>query len=78
MVLVKKRNGKLEEFNSQKIVSACLKAGASLESANEVAESVDKKIYNKIPTSKIRTIVLNELVKFNKSAAEGFKKFKNK
>jgi transcriptional regulator NrdR family protein len=78
MVMVKKRSGKLEEFNSHKIVSSCTKAGASLESANEVAETVSKKVYEKIPTSKIRTMILSELTKHSKSAAEKFKKFKRK
>jgi len=78
MVTVKKRNGRLEDFNPQKIVGSCIKAGASLGIANEIAESVSKKVHEKIPTSKIRTMVLTELTRRNKSAAENFKKFKKR
>ena len=76
--MVKKRNGRLEHFNSHKIVSSCTKAGTSLEVANEIAESVGKKVYDKIPSSKIRTMVLTELTKHSKTAAASFRKFKRK
>jgi len=74
---VKKKDGKLEDFNKNKIIKGCKKSGASAKLANEIATVVRNKAYDGILTSEIRTIVLRELEKKDKKSAMEFRSFKN-
>jgi len=73
---VKKKDGKLEDFNKNKIIKGCKKAGTSTKLANEIATAVRNKIYDGISTSEIRAIVLRELERKDKKSAMEFRSFK--
>ncbi len=64
-IKVTKRDGRLEDFDKNKIIKSCIEAGATEEIARKIANEVETKIYDKIPTSEIRCIILNELGKVN-------------
>jgi len=73
---VKKRNGKLEDFDKNKIIRACKKAGASEKDANDIVESLNDEIYDGISTEEIRLLVLRELHRRNERAAYEFRDHK--
>jgi len=73
---VRKKNGKLEDFNKNKIVKSCKKAGASAKIASDIANVVSNQIYDGVSTSEIRVIVLRELDRKDKKAATAFRGFK--
>ncbi|MFQ5711709.1 MAG: ATP cone domain-containing protein [Candidatus Geothermarchaeales archaeon] len=60
-IQVTKLDGSLEEFTPEKIVVSCIKSGAPATFARETAEAVEKRVYDKIPTSEIRSVVLEQL-----------------
>lgn len=74
-MLVKKRSGILQRFSKQKIVKGCKRAGAKAKDAKRVADIVAKKVYDRISTKKIGTMVIASLKKFDKKAALSFEKF---
>ncbi len=61
MVFVVKRDGRKETFDKRKIIRTCIRAGASRETAEEIARKVEKRIYNGISTEKILRMVLELL-----------------
>ncbi len=65
MVIVLKGNGEREEFNKGKVVVSCMRAGAPRELAERIAEKVERKLYNGIPTKKIMSMVKQELKKYD-------------
>ncbi|MHA1709801.1 MAG: ATP cone domain-containing protein [Candidatus Baldrarchaeia archaeon] len=64
-IKVVKMDGRVEDFNKEKIIAACQNAGASPEVAKEIAEEVSKKVKDGISTREIRTMVLDMLEKRN-------------
>lgn len=73
MAKVRKRNGKLEAFNKNKIVKACKKAGASAKTALLVAEQVAKKVgKGTIIADRLSKLVIATLRRANKRAAHSF------
>ena len=60
---VVKTTGEMEEFNSEKIIKTCLRAGASTELAEEIARKVETKSYDGIPTRKILRMTIKLLKK---------------
>ncbi len=58
MVWIRKRNGRREEFKKEKIIRTCRRAGVSREVAEKIAEEVEKRVYDGIPSSKILEMVL--------------------
>jgi hypothetical protein len=64
MLWVTKASGLREKFEKQKIVNTCLRMGASLDIAEEVADEVYKNSYEGIPTSEILTLVFEFLSKY--------------
>ena len=62
-MLVKKADGRLEEFSEQKIINTCLRSGLSESQAGTVLKSVTKDIYEKMPTRELLRIVLKEIHK---------------
>ena len=79
MVLyIVKKNGELEAFRPEKIVSSCMKAGASKEMAEKIAEEVSTIAYVQIPTGEIRAAVIELLKRFDPKAAKRYTEFKKK
>ncbi len=73
MAKVRKRSGKLQTFNKNKIVRACKKAGASAKVAVAVAEEVAKKVGNAtIRAERLSKLVIASLRKRSKMAAQNF------
>ncbi len=58
---VRKANGEREKFQPEKIRRTCLRAGASLDLAEEVVKKVEKVSYNNISTRKILKLILRYL-----------------
>lgn len=62
-ILIKKYSGDLVPFNSEKIKSTCLRAGASEELATRIAEKVSSKVYREMTTKEIMRLTLRLLDK---------------
>jgi len=73
---VRKKGGKLEDFNKNKIVKSCEKAGTSAKIASDIAHVVSNKVYDGISTSEIKVMVLRELDKKDKKTATAFRGFR--
>ena len=73
---VKKKSGRLQKFNERKIIIACRKAGASIAVAKRVTNIISRKIYDGIPTSEIKKMVVKELSNYSNNYSKSFKKFK--
>jgi hypothetical protein len=52
-VFVTKADGTRQLFDREKIVKTCLRMGANRRIANDIAEKVEKRLYDGIPTKKI-------------------------
>ena len=61
MIYIKKASGDKEIFDKKKIQKTILKAGASKQFAGEVADKVEKKVYDGISTKKILTTTIDLL-----------------
>lgn len=68
-MLVRKADGSLEEFNQQKIINTCLRAGVTEDEAEKIAGEVSKKIYDGIPTNRVLKLVLSYLDRYDKTAS---------
>jgi transcriptional regulator NrdR family protein len=60
-----KKNGALEPFQREKIITSCMNAGATQEVAERVADEVAKIVKDKITTVEIRAAVLSNLSEKN-------------
>src|SRR4030066_1848094 len=56
-VLVKKADGSIQLFDREKVVRTCLRLGANKKVAYEVAEKVERRLYDGISTAKILQII---------------------
>jgi len=63
--MVIKKSGKIESFSKEKIVNACMGAGATQKVAKKIANEIAKTAHDKITTSEIRAAVLSKLKKEN-------------
>lgn len=72
MLRVKKRDGRLEEFSRAKIIRTCLRAGASREIAEKVAEDVKHRIYDGITTDEVLELVIELLLNYRYERAERY------
>ncbi len=61
VIYVTKADGTKQPFDRRKIVKTCLKLGASNRIANIVANEVEKKVYDGIPTKKLLRLVYTQL-----------------
>lgn len=61
---VTKADGTGQAFQKEKIVNTCLRMGASREAAEAIAEKVEGKVYDGIPTKKILQMTFNYLKKY--------------
>ncbi len=67
-----KMDGRREEFSREKIVVSCLKTGAPLQKAREIADKVEAALKFPAKTSDIRDMVLKELAAANKEWANNW------
>jgi hypothetical protein len=57
-VFVTKADGSRQIFNKEKVVQTCLRMGASPQAAREVAEKVERRLYDGIPTRAVLKMIL--------------------
>jgi ribonucleoside-triphosphate reductase len=72
-IKVIKSNGKVQDFSEEKIVSALDRAHVPKKEITKIVKIVENQIYNFIPTSEIRKIIIEELDKIGKNYSHGFK-----
>jgi len=72
MINVTKKDGELEPFKTGKIEKTIRKAGASAAIAKKIATSIQKVAYDGITTDEIRRIILEQLKRLDKNAAEAY------
>jgi len=63
-VHVTKADGTMQLFDREKVFITCLRMGASRKTADEIAEKVERRLYDGIPTSKILQMTLRLLRKY--------------
>jgi hypothetical protein len=63
-VFVTKADGTRQLFDREKVVKTCLRMGASRKIADDIAEEVEKRLYDGIPTSKILQMTFRLLRKY--------------
>jgi len=68
-----KRNGKLEDFDVEKLKKALLRAGASEEVASDIARYVAARVHEGMTTDEIRRLVVTKLAAEDPAAAEAFR-----
>ena len=73
MVKIVKRDGRLEEFDKEKVYRSCLDAGAPEEIARDIAEEVAGKVREGSTTDEIRRMVLSRLSQSAPDAAEAWR-----
>lgn len=61
MILVKKADGRKEEFSPGKILNTCMRAGLSRKAAENIVRKVEARLFNGIRTHDIYEMVLKEL-----------------
>lgn len=64
MVNVKKADGSYQLFDRAKVVRTCLRMRATRQEAESVAEKIEKRIYEGIPTKKILQMIFSYLENF--------------
>jgi transcriptional regulator NrdR family protein len=69
-----KKDGSEDEFDKKKIYKSCRKAGASEDIAKKISNEIEKEL-TKIPSTKIRQMVLNKLKKMDQNAADKMVKY---
>jgi hypothetical protein len=84
---VRKSDGRLEAFNRSKIRASVLKAGASRKQARQVASTITKSVRvcelcvdiegkKEVSSSRLSNVVIAELLKINRDAAESFSNYR--
>ena len=58
MVKVIKRDGRKEDFVHEKIVVSCIKSGAPVDVARDIAKRIEKKVHDNTTTKEIAKLVL--------------------
>ncbi|MFH0830095.1 MAG: ATP cone domain-containing protein [Candidatus Aenigmatarchaeota archaeon] len=72
MVKVTKRDGNTEPFKAAKIEKSVRKAGASAAIARKIAALVEKNAFEGMSTDEIRRMVLEQLNRLDKKAADAY------
>ena len=70
MVWVTKANGSTEPYDRQKVLNTCLKLGANRVLATDVADKVERRLYDGIPTKKILSMLSQYLKQHQPSLGE--------
>jgi transcriptional regulator NrdR family protein len=75
---VKKRDGTFEDYVESKVVAGVKRAGATADQAARVGKEVTQKVAAKalITAEELASMVVSTLAKINKTAAEGYVKFR--
>ena len=60
MVLVTKADGSKQDFSKSKIIHTILKMGLDIHTANEIADKIERKIFNGVHTKKILQMIFSE------------------
>lgn len=68
-MFVTKNSGKVVKFDKKRIIRTCMRAGLSRKHAKNIADEVEKKIYDRIPTKIILKIILSEIRKIDRFAS---------
>ena len=71
-IQVVKKDGKTEPFQRQKIVNACTAVGAPADVAAGIADEIEKSARDQIPSSEIRTMVIDRLGKIKQDWAKNW------
>lgn len=74
---VRKKNGKTQPFEKEKIFRAARKSGASIRNANRTANAVASTA-RIVSWRKLRELVISELRRLDRKSANSFKKFRKK
>jgi hypothetical protein len=61
--VVTKADGSRQPFNKDKIIKTCIRMGASKQTAYEVADKIERKLYDGIPTKKILQMIFGYMRK---------------
>lgn len=68
-IYVRKRDGRTERYDPNKIVRTLLRAGSDRHTAERIVSELNKKIYSGISTDEILSIVLDMLYRFKRTGA---------
>ncbi len=74
---VRKKNGKTQPFEKEKIFRAVRKSGASIRNAKRTANAVASTA-GIVSWRKLRELVISELRRLDRKSANSFKKFRKK
>jgi polyhydroxyalkanoate synthesis regulator phasin len=79
MTKVRRRDGRLVDFDTSNVSAGVAKAGASVKEAVQVAKEVSKRIAKRaeISADELSKIVADVLRKVNMTAAEEFVRYRN-
>lgn len=69
MMFVTKADGRKQPFDKSKVIRTCLKMHATEQEAREVADKVEKKIYDGIPTNKVLKMIFTFLKEYKPEIA---------
>ncbi len=69
---VRKSSGLSEAYDSDKLITSCMKGGASLAQATRISQHIRPHLYDGIPTKEIRDLVYAELLKLKASYARKY------
>jgi len=64
MIYVTKADGSKQPFDKQKIINTCLRLQATLEQAQSIADKIEARAYDGIPTKKILQLVFQYMKKY--------------
>jgi len=64
MIYVTKADGSKQPFDKQKIINTCLRLQATLEQAQSIADRIQAKAYDGIPTRKILQMIFQHMKKY--------------
>jgi hypothetical protein len=71
-VFVKKADGSVQLFDKEKVVRTCLRMGANKQIAYAVAEKVERRLYDGIPTAKILQMIFQFMRRYKPSVRHLF------
>lgn len=71
---VKKRDGSTEEFDSEKLRDSMLNAGATVDNAKKVADTVADRVGDGTRTEEIKRLAGTELRRLDPTAAQRYEK----
>lgn len=75
MVKVTKRDGRTEDFVYEKVVVSCIKSGAPVDVARDIAKGIEKRIHDNTSTKEIKKLVLDALREKNPELATNWQTY---